>query len=297
MKNINYGVIIGRFQCPYLTKGHKFLFESVLTQHKNLIVLVGNHQSQPTERNPLDFITRKLMIQSEYSNAIILPLKDETSDLLWSAGIDTAIESVCKKENCIIYCSRDGFIKHYSGSIKTKELYSDLPDNASEIRKLVSGKSVDNQLFREGVIYGLSNRFPSPYIAVDIAMIKEGEDVLLGKKKGEVNYRFIGGFVDSLDESILLAAKRELLEETGRIEADEFELIGEAKIDDWRYKRDKEKIFTVFFKCKYIFGRVRPMDDIDKLEWVKISDLPTTIFVEPHKKLQQILINNLKLNK
>ena len=309
-----YGVIIGRFQTSYLTNGHKFIIDTVLKKHSKLIILIGIHMSQPTKRNPLDYITRKLMIEELYPNVTILPLYDHSNDSVWSMNIDLLITGTSFRENAIIYGSRDSCLKHYSGAYKTEYIESDLPDNATEIRKDTASKSLSNQQFREGIIYALSNRNQSPYLVVDVAMIKEtissGEliediivpviktiEVLLGRKEGEIGYRFIGGFVDSSDACIKDAVHRELLEEVGQIEVGDFELIGEAMIDDWRYRNDEEKIFSCFFKCKYVFGRVHPCDDMPCLEWIPLEKLAETKFIPEHVPLQNILIENLKQNK
>lgn len=286
------GVIVGRFQTPHLTDGHKFLIDSVYKLHKSIIIFVGVHKSQSTKRNPLDFINRKLMIQNYYPGAIVLPINDHINDNVWSENLDKAILTITN--NAILYGSRESFLSYYSGRFSKEQIHSTLQDNATDIRKSIISTPINSDDFRKGVIYGVSNRFPSPYIAVDIAMIKEDKEVLLGKKDGENFYRFVGGFVDSTDESITSAARRELLEEVGNIEVADFEIIGESKIDDWRYKKDEENIFTILFKCKYIYGSVTASDDIAYLEWIKIEDLETIEFMPEHKKLQTILINNLK---
>lgn len=286
------GVIVGRFQTPHLTNGHKFLIDSVYKLHKSIIIFVGVHKSQSTKRNPLDFINRKLMIQRSYPEAIILPINDHVNDDVWSENLDDAISTIT--DDAILYGSRESFLSYYSGRFTKELIHSDITDNATSVRTSVINNPVDSEDFRKGVIYGVSNRFPSPFLTVDIAMIKENKEVLLGKKDGEKHYRFVGGFVDSTDDSILSAAKRELLEEVGNIEVADFEIIGETKINDWRYKHDEENIFTVLCKCKYIFGHTKASDDIAHLEWIKIEDLEKIEFMTEHKKLQTILINNLK---
>jgi len=292
VKKESYGVIIGRFQTPYLTKGHRYLIDTVYNNHHNVIIFIGVSVGQPTKRNPMDYTTRKLMLDDCYPNAIILPIKDNVSDSVWSENIDNSIISATHKD-AILYGCRDSFINYYSGKFKTVEIETPHDDNATDIRKKVAENCNCSEQFRAGIIYAISNRFPSPYTTVDVAMIKD-DKILFGKKKGEPFYRFIGGFLDSPDESIAFAAKRELSEETGGVEADNFELIGESKINDWRYRNDEENIFTALFKCKYIFGNPTPTDDITHLTWIPIDKLSETEFMPEHKQLVKILINNLK---
>lgn len=72
------GVIIARVQTPYLHAGHKALFDHVSKKHPNVIVFLGIPRIQNTKRNPLDFSTRKEMIQHFYPNLTIL---------LWGIGL------------------------------------------------------------------------------------------------------------------------------------------------------------------------------------------------------------------
>ena len=60
-----YGVVIGRFQ-P-LHNGHVALLRAALEQAKNLIVLVGSHQSALTIKNPFSAITRINMMQTVFN--------------------------------------------------------------------------------------------------------------------------------------------------------------------------------------------------------------------------------------
>lgn len=143
----------------------------------------------------------------------------------------------------------------------------------------------------------MRNKYNSPYLTIDIAICDKFKDqVLLAKKKDEIGYRFVGGFVDSIDESIKSAAKRECSEETGgNLELINFKIIGESKIDDWRYRDSKEKLFTVFFKCDYINGDFKASDDIVHLEWISFSKLRFIEFQKEHIVLRELLCVNLNL--
>ncbi len=294
--NKKIGVIIGRFQVAELTSGHCHLIDTVFQRHTSVLILIGVHSSQPTERNPLNFDARKAMIQAKYPMAVILPIKDSISDLHWSSRVDVLIESLLfsHENGAIVYGSRDSFKYRYSGKYDV-EIIPEIPDTAGTYaRSLISKRLLSSIDFRCGIIYGAFNRFPTAYMAVDIAMIKEGKEVLLARKPDEEHYRFVGGFVDPSDESLARAAKRELMEEVGNIEVADFEIVGETKIDDWRYKHDQESVFTVLFKCKYIFGIVKPQDDIISCAWFNISDLETIQLMPAHEPLKKMLLDNLK---
>ena len=57
------GVIIGRFQLPALHEGHISVLDYVTEHHSNVVVFLGVPRIQNTKRNPLDFSTRRKLIQ------------------------------------------------------------------------------------------------------------------------------------------------------------------------------------------------------------------------------------------
>ena len=66
-------VVIGRFQTPYLHQGHLELLEKANNYSDNLLVLIGCTVATGTDKNPMDFETRKQLIKY---NCEIRPLYD-----------------------------------------------------------------------------------------------------------------------------------------------------------------------------------------------------------------------------
>ena len=286
IKTTQHGVIIGRFQTPELHSEHIKLINYVLDKHEKVILFLGVSPTLANKKHPMDFITRKYMIEEQFgiSKLIIMPLSDNKSDEIWSKQLDSKIKEVFPLGSVTIYGSRDSFIPYYKGVNKTLELQPDVFVSATDIRELASKKVISSPEFRAGIIYSVYNQFPVVYSTVDIAIIKDDE-ILLGQKLGENEWRFIGGFVDNTDESDEAAAKREALEETG-LEVADLEYICSMPVNDWRYRRIKDRsIMTRFFKAKYIFGCPTPQDDINALKWFKLTPELENILVEEHKKL------------
>ena len=291
IKTTQHGVIIGRFQTPELHSEHIKLIQYVLDRHEKVILFLGISPTLANKKHPMDFITRKYMIEEQFgiSKLIIMPLSDNKSDEIWSKQLDSKIKEVFPLGSVTIYGSRDSFIPYYKGVNKTLELQPDVFVSATDIRELASKKVISSPEFRAGIIYSVYNQFPVVYSTVDIAIIKDDE-ILLGQKLGENEWRFIGGFVDNTDESDEAAAKREALEETG-LEVADLEYICSMPVNDWRYRRIKDRsIMTRFFKAKYIFGCPTPQDDINALKWFKLTPELENILVEEHKKLLKKLI-------
>lgn len=296
-----YGVavIIGRFQVHELHIGHIKLINSVIERHKKVIIFLGVSPVIGTKRNPLDFDSRKRMLQQQYPNAVILSAPDRAEDKEWSEEIDRRIKEIYQTGKPLLYGSRDSFIPHYKGSFDTAELSTDTYYSGTEVRKEVSEEVRASSDFRAGKIYQAYNRYPISYATVDIAPINDNNQLLLGKKPHESKYRFVGGFVDPKDESYEIAAKRELHEEAGNnIEVDKMEYVCSMNMDDWRYRNEEDKIKTILFKTKFLWGRIQPSDDISELKWFELEDLKNEKFIDEnimdvHIPLMKKLIENL----
>lgn len=288
-KTTDVGVIIGRFQLHQLHTEHVKLISSVLSKHEKVILFLGTTVATSTKKNPLDFITRKAMIEEVFGNEIvILPLPDCRSNAVWSMQIDTKIREIFPSGSVTLYGSRDSFIPYYLGIFNTCELVPDIFISATDIREKVAKKIIRSSDFRAGVIYSVFSQYPTVYSTVDLIITDGNGNILLGRKPNESQWRFIGGFVDPNDDSDIAACKREGREETG-LELDDFRFICSQKVQDWRYKNISDKsIMTRLYECKYIFGSPQPGDDIAELKWFKIDVLENPSFnniVPEHKEL------------
>jgi bifunctional NMN adenylyltransferase/nudix hydrolase len=286
------GVIIGRFQIHQLHDAHRDLINHVLENHKKVILFLGVSPILSSKRNPLDFVSRRLMIQAIYNDRLtILPMRDQANDEVWSKEIDKRIGEIYQG-SAILYGSRDSFIPHYKGRHKTHELESRILVSGTEIRKNVSEETLSSAEFRAGMIYARYNTYPSVFPTVDIA-IQRGDDFLFGKKPGESLYRFIGGFVDPLDDSEEVTCRREAMEETC-CEVDGFKFIASMRVDDWRYRKEENKIMTHFYLGQFIAGRPQPADDISEIRWFKKDEVTEEQIVTEHrpllKKLKEFLL-------
>ena len=291
IKTTQHGVIIGRFQTPELHSEHIKLIQYVLDRHEKVILFLGVSPTLANKKHPMDFITRKYMIEEQFgiSKLTIMPLSDNKSNEIWSKQLDSKIKEVFPLGSVTIYGSRDSFIPYYFGVNKTLELQPDVFVSATDIREVASKKVISSSEFRAGIIYSVYNQFPIVYSTVDVAIIKNDE-ILLGQKLGETQWRFIGGFVDTTDQSDEAAAKRETLEETS-LEVADLEYVCSMQVEDWRYRGIKDRsIMTRFFKAKYIFGCPTPQDDINALKWFKLTPELENMLVEEHKKLFKKLI-------
>lgn len=305
------GVIVGRFQVPYLHEAHKDLIETVKKEHSKVIIFLGLSHTKVTQLNPLDFESRKQMLLDAYPDVTVLYIKDVKSDQIWSSHLDSQIaDMLTPAESVVLYGSRDSFISHYTGKYPTQELVPEIVVSGTELRRLTSKKVKCCPEFREGVIWAASNRYPSAHPTVDVAILDEHcQRILLGRKPYEQEYRFIGGFVDTRDACLESTVRREVKEEAGDIEISNITYVCSGRVDDWRYRYEVDKIMTSLFACNYMYGSVQAGDDIAEVRWFDMKQMddlysgmeeggpydPTkNILVDNHMSLMAKLLKFLK---
>ena len=115
------GIIIGRFQVPFLHPGHLHLIATSLRECDQTIILLGS-RNDIDERNPYGVHYRAQMIRKIFPHIEIYPLWDmDENDQGWSEQVDNFI-SVSNYVNPILYYSRDSFKEHYVGRLPLKEV-------------------------------------------------------------------------------------------------------------------------------------------------------------------------------
>lgn len=304
------GIIVGRFQVPELHDGHLELFRAVRSLHDKIVVFVGLSPTRnASRRHPLDFETRRRMIQSKFPEFHVAPLLDKRTDQEWSNSLDSAISSVTDWGDVVLYGSRDSFVPHYHGRFSPKELFLQHKASGTEIRDSLTNTIKESYDFRAGIIYSAQNRRPRCETTVDVAILHDtgvksgmgtGLKLLLGQKPGFLGWRFIGGYVDPKDSSFEAAAKREAFEETG-LEISNVRYLGSAKITDWRYVKEDDSIKTLLFWGWSMTTGAKANDDISVTGWfdipVNISNIESLreMIVPEHKELFDILIKELRL--
>jgi len=284
------GVIVGRFQVDKLSEGHRNLIEHVREKHKTVIIFLGLSHCKVTRNNPLDFMSRKQMIQAEYPDINILYIKDVKRDEEWSKDLDRQLaDLVPPGMDPILYGSRESFIAHYTGKHQTKELKQEVFTSGTAIRHEISAATKASPDFRKGVIWAAYNQWTKIYPTVDVAIWDEDEEhLLMARKPGEKKYRFIGGFVDS-KAPYEAHARREVAEEA-HVEITDPKYVCSMPVDDWRYRREQDGIVTILFEAKHMFGKPTPDDDICELRWFKTEDLTEENVVRGHWPLFQRLM-------
>lgn len=296
------GVIIGRFQVSNLHQGHIDLIQSVIERHEKVIIVLGIAPVKATKNNPLDFETRKNMIEKDFPNVKVLYQKDNPSDKVWSEKLDELIvDNIPPFSKAILYGSRSSFAKFYSGRFEVKELIQEHTISGTEDRTKHSYYVDDSENFRKGVIWATQNQYDRVFPTVDIAILSDNNyneqtKILLGRKPNEDKFRLIGGFVDpTIVEGNVFEknAKREVMEETG-LEISDLDYVGNYFINDWRYRSEKSKIVTTLFIGIYTFGIPEAKDDIAEVKWFDLSQFKDkSILNDLVIDIHHVLINEI----
>lgn len=292
------GVIIARFQTPYLHEGHTYLINEIKAKHNKVVVVLGVSPVKGSRRNPFDFYTREKLLKQFAPELVVLPLSDHPSDEVWSQQLDSLLNSTFPMEMFKLYGSRDSFIPYYSGMLEVEALPEVGVHSATTIRDENGDKVLSSEDFRLGINYAYHSMYPKVYATVDIAVInEENNEVLLGKKHRAAEWRFPGGFSDPEDLNFESAARRELTEECGDIEVEEMQYLGSARINDWRYRKETDKIISLFFKTKFVYGNAKASDDLAEVAWFPISELAAmkeqNRITPEHHVLVDLLIKNI----
>lgn len=265
------GVIVGRFQVPLLTKGHDGIIREVASRHSKLIILIGCSPVHCTKENPLDFPTRKWMVEALYPNAVVLPIMDQASDAEWSVSLDRLVRTAFPVGTVSVYGGRDSFLPFYSGQFQKFELPTIDYRPGTEVRRAYGNLPIKSEEARRGAIYVTQNQFPTAYMCVDVVVLDK-INILLVRKPGECGWRLPGGFLNP-GETLEAAAVREVMEETG-VSVGEIQYISSLHVNDWRYTKSQNKITTALFKANYTWGAVDPKDDVNEAEWFPVSAMP-----------------------
>lgn len=296
---MHLGVVVGRFQVPDLHPAHHILIGEAMRATDQLLLILGVPHTRGTNNDPLDYATRRLMIQRHYPQANVIPLNDVASDLQWSRNLDAAIRTLIKEDDKVtLFCGRDGFNSAYRGKFPVKDIETVPTYSGTGLRVDARKAPRDSIDFRQGVIYGVGTKYPMTHMTVDIAVIGP-KGILVARRPNANKLRFPGGFVDFADHSLEQSAHRELLQEMGLEAKSEaaFEYVASLPVDDWRYRgRPDQRIMTTLFAIREedTVGEHTPDgEELEDFTYVSPDGGSLESMTEEHKPLYMALVRHL----
>lgn len=294
---MNIGVIVAKFQVPYLHEGHRAVLLHAVRENDRLLVVLGDSAALNTREKPLPFVVRSHMVEQfarETGAAIdIRVIMDHPSNQVWSEHLDAIIQcSVDARDLVRIYGGRDSFLPKYSGVYPKHEVEEIPHTSGTQLRRQI--KPRDDVKFREGMIHAANIRYPAVHTTVDVAIFKENTHILLARKPGETKMRFPGGFASPESKSFEMDAIRELNEECGSNldvgGARRLKYAGSKIVDDYRYRGEVDKVKTLLYVGEYWFGPVDAGDDVEWADWVPLATLKPEDMVDEHKELLKMAL-------
>ena len=177
------GIIVGRFETPYIHEGHKGILRQMKEENDRVIVFLGVKE-KATKKYPLSFTARQLMILADYPDFTVLPIQNRRCDIQWSEQLDERIERVVSAgDEVTLYGSRDSFIPYYKGKYTTKLVEAKGGYSSTEVREALAKTPLGSLDYRVGVVAGVYNQYPMLMTTVDVAILNEtSTEVLLGRK-------------------------------------------------------------------------------------------------------------------
>jgi hypothetical protein len=151
------GIIIGRFQVPELTLGHKSLLLRAYDHFDQVGVLLGcSHERNPA--NPLPYGLR-VQLFTEWELTFVEAVHDVPGkDTEWSLAVDRTVDGLAISQRLgkiTLVGGRQSFIPHYCGTYPVREFDIWRGKSGTDIRKAITAE--DSVSFRKGVIWQVMN--------------------------------------------------------------------------------------------------------------------------------------------
>lgn len=286
----SHGIIVARFQTPILTSAHLDLIKTVEEKHPNLVIFLGlTAIEESTANNPYDKNIRVEMLREHFPECQFWYIEDEECNVRWSTKLDGLIKKVIGTSGtALLYGSRDSFIPRYHGVYPVEELVAETLVSGTEARRQAGVKARRGADFRYGIAWAHAHVFQAPKVTVDTAVFNENKTkILLGRKAHEPLFRFMGGFITNKAPDFETDARREVFEESSGCEIGPLTYVCSALVPDWRMEGEVNKIKTILFAAKFVFGRPEPGDDMKggELQWFDLETLTEDMVMPCHRHL------------
>lgn len=288
-------VLIASFQVPVLSDDHKRILKELLARYAKVVVVLRVAPVKGSRVNPFDFSTREAMLKAAYPSLVVLSLRDHPSASVWSRHLEHLLEERFPGEPYRLCAAPDSAPSFYTGTLPVEvwssEEYSVPADPCAEEK----GSLPRSEDFRRGVQYAYCQVYPKATPTVDVALL-DGGRVLLGRKPEREGWRLPGGFVDPTDDGYEAAAVRELEEECGAVQTGSMRYLGSARIDDWRYRGEVDRVLTLLFATEFLSGVPQAGDDLAEVAWFEVAELEAMMaagqIAEEHHVLIRLLLQS-----
>lgn len=142
------GIYVGRFQTPELHNGYKYMLSRLQLEWDYYAIIIGS-SIEPNERNPLDYDTRKSMVEQYVFKkpVFVSEIVDFNDSKKWNEYLDKLIETKLESlqlsainidaNSVYLIGSRDSFISGYKGIYQTIQIEPFGNYNSTELRNQI----------------------------------------------------------------------------------------------------------------------------------------------------------------
>lgn len=288
-------VLIARFQTPSFPGEGRQLINHLLAHYAKVVVVLRVAPVRGSRVNPLDFPVREALLKEAYPALPVLALRDHPSSAVWSEHLEALLAEHFPGEQYMLFIGSETTPSPYTGTLPIRVLPFEEKEGPADPCGKDAEDVLPSEAFRRGIRYAFCSTYARVNPTVDVALL-DGGKVLLGKKKERDGWRLPGGFADPADESFEAAAARELREECGAVQTGAMRYIGSARIDDWRYRTEADKVLTLLFATTLIAGTPQAGDDLAEVEWFDLARLEGMLaagaIAEEHHVLIRLLLDH-----
>ena len=303
------GVFFVPFQVVSLPEQHRVVLENLFKNFNSVVIALKVRRVTPTKNAPLDFATREEMIRAylgpKSKSVYVVPVVDKKYPEDQVTALDNAVAAVFSEGRKTylftdsdfgeLYKQHGGRMTISPGTTQKFLLYEEY-DRLGVVNASLSPSSEE---FRRGLVFGLNSQFPISWPTIDMAIRRvvtvdreapphEEVRYLFGKKPGEKNWRFPGGFKDREDPNFEAAVWREGGEEvlkkkpgtqTPIVEPSTVftfpRYITSRNVGDWRYRGEKDGITTLFYQVTFTGTEDQIMagDDLCDAAWLTLPEV------------------------
>lgn len=272
MRSKKVGVIVARFQVPDLHDGHRYTIEHVRATHERVVIVLGVSVGfLDIKKNPLGYEMRKEMIKEIYSSSIrVLPLEDcPGDDHTWSKRLDAMLRSEYPEDECVLYGSRESFLKVYSGDNPVYQIAPIEHKSGTEYREAIARSTRASSDFRAGIIHAVCNRPPTVHQEVFVAVFRpETNEVAVIKSDSAM--RFPSRFMTPDEDSFEGVAMRIIRETYGCPEVENLSYVGSLKANGQQHHNGTDSVMRVLFYARYVFGSLWEHGNSVSAEWIPV---------------------------
>lgn len=242
------GVVVGKFQTPYLTEAHQHLFDKAIEENDQLVIFVLDKHIEFTDNNPLPYRIREDMLLQNFwgeSNGriSIYPLQEQKYASVLQHNLDsTLLSHWSASHEFTLYSGADGVGSFYDGLCKVEICEFQSRKKSKQLRSYAFDKEDYEKEIAQGMIHAVGHKPPLCYNYV--VSIVRARDGLITIKYPDTKYlSFPTIELNSEHNSIIEASFSHITTLVPGASLTQGSHLHSIKVDDWRFRDSEDFCF------------------------------------------------------